>query len=350
MRRLIVAALLVATTMMAAAQGALKKVYDETLDPMEQIDKALADVRASGADKYVVCQVGGNWCPWCLRFADFITTDNDIAKVVDENFVYLHVNYNPRKAGGEAQAQASAALMNRLGQPQRFGFPVLVVLNQDGQVLHIQDSGLLEKGEGYDKEKVLRFFKSWTPKAVGSGAPTAGGAIEAIRARRSIRKYLDKPVEHEKLATIAQCGIMAPSGMNSQRWAVRVVESPEWIAGTTALFKQANPDMAARDANFKNMFRNAPSIICVATPDGEASLDAGMLGENMMIAAQSLGLGTCCLGGPVRFLNTQAECKPYIDQLNLPEGYRLSFIVAVGYPDERPEARPRDEGKIEYIR
>lgn len=151
---------------MAGAQTVLKKVYDETVNPMEQIDKALATAKADASSKYVICQVGGNWCPWCLRFADFISKDKDIAKVVSDNYVYIHVNYNPRKSAGEGQARADKALMQRLGNPQRFGFPVFVVLGTDGKVLHIQDSSFLEEGQGYSKEKVLRFFNNWTPKAV----------------------------------------------------------------------------------------------------------------------------------------------------------------------------------------
>lgn len=346
MKREILATALALVAILASAQTGLKKVYDETIDPLEQIDNAVAAAKAAGTGKFVVCQVGGNWCPWCLRFADFISRDSDIAKVINDNFVYIHVNYNPRKSGGEEQEKAAAALMRRLGSPQRFGFPVFVILDQNGSVLHIQDSSFLEEGQGYDKEKVLRFFSAWTPQAVG----VSQGVVSAIMARRSIRKYLDKPVEHGKLALLAKCGINAPNGMNSQRWAVRIVESKQWIDGATEIFKKANPDMVSRDANFKNMFRNAPNIICVATPNGESSLDAGMLGENIMLAAQSLGLGTCCLGGPVRFLNTNAGCKPYLDQLNLPDGYKISFIIAVGYPDEQPEAKPRDESKIEYIK
>lgn len=152
---------------MVNAQTGLKKVYDETIDPMVQIGNALATAKTSAASKFVICQVGGNWCPWCLRFADFISRDSDIAKVVNDNFVYIHVNYNPRKSGGEERTKAAAALMMRLGNPQRFGFPVFVVLDQNGHVLHIQDSSFLEEGQGYSKEKVLRFFKAWTPKAVG---------------------------------------------------------------------------------------------------------------------------------------------------------------------------------------
>jgi len=149
------------------AQTALKKVYDETINPLEQIDRALAKAKADG--KYVVCQVGGNWCIWCLRFADFITNDTTISKVVSDNYEYIHVNYNPRKSEGAEKAQQAAALMKRLDNCGRFGFPVFVILDDAGRVLHIQDSSFLEEGQGYSQEKVLRFFKNWTPKAVNPG-------------------------------------------------------------------------------------------------------------------------------------------------------------------------------------
>jgi thioredoxin-related protein len=146
------------------AQTALKKVYNENINPLEQIDQAVLKAKASG--KFVVCQVGGNWCIWCLRFADFITNDTTISKVINENFEYIHVNYNPRKSGGEEKQKQAAALMKRLDNCGRFGYPVFVVLDETGKVIHIQDSGLLEKGQSYDQEKVLQFFKNWTPKAV----------------------------------------------------------------------------------------------------------------------------------------------------------------------------------------
>ena len=145
------------------AQG-LKKVYNEDINPIEQIDQAVAKAKSEG--KFVVCQVGGNWCPWCLRFADFITNDTTVSKVIADNFVYIHVNYNPRKSEGEAKARQAAELMKRLDNCGRFGYPVFVVLGEDGKVVHIQDSSFLEEGQGYNKEKVLRFFNNWTPKAV----------------------------------------------------------------------------------------------------------------------------------------------------------------------------------------
>jgi len=142
----------------------LKKVYNEEINPFEQIDQAVAKAKTEG--KFVVCQVGGNWCPWCLKFADFIANDTAISKVIDENFEYIHVNYNPRKSQGPEQVEQGKALMKRLDNAGRFGFPVFVILDEEGKIIHIQDSSFLEEGEGYNQEKVLRFFKNWTPSAV----------------------------------------------------------------------------------------------------------------------------------------------------------------------------------------
>ncbi len=173
--------------------------------------------------------------------------------------------------------------------------------------------------------------------------------LSCIMARRSIRKYLDKPVEHEKLELVVRAGINAPSGMNRQPWAVRVVEDQKLIEDVTEVYKQENAEQVKRDKDFKNMFRNAPNLICVCTPEKGSELDAGLLGENMMLAAQSLGLGTCCLGGPVRFLNSNPKARFFLDSLDIPEGYQLLYILAVGYPDEQPDARPRDISKVKYI-
>lgn len=162
MEKWMITCLLVCVSLLANAQG-LKKVYDENVNPLEQIDQALATARSEG--KYVICQVGGNWCPWCLRFADFITNDSTISKLVADNFVYIHVNYNPAEDDA-VKVQRGKAMMQRLNNPRRFGFPVFVVLNGEGNVLHIQDSSFLEEGKSYNQQNVIRFFKNWTPKAV----------------------------------------------------------------------------------------------------------------------------------------------------------------------------------------
>lgn len=157
--------------------------------------------------------------------------------------------------------------------------------------------------------------------------------INNIMARRSVRKYLDKPVEHEKLETVALAGINAPSAMNRQNWAVRIIEDQNVLA------------------NVKDMCRNAPNLICVCAPtDGRFDLDAGLMGENMMLAAQSLGLGTCIQTGPIRFLTTDERAKSFRDCLDIPEGYKLLYVISIGYPDEAPAAKPRDASKVKYIK
>ncbi len=161
MKKFLIFAILAVLALGANAQ--LKKVYNDELNPMEQIDNAIAQAKEQG--KFVICQVGGNWCPWCLKFADFITKDEEIATVVDENFVYIHVSYNPHMSTDESRDKT---MLQRLGNPGRFGYPVFVVLNHDGNVIHIQDSSFLEEGKGYNKDKVLRFFNNWTPKAVNA--------------------------------------------------------------------------------------------------------------------------------------------------------------------------------------
>ncbi len=121
MKKLIILLFALAVTTLSYSQTAIKKVYNENIDPNEQISEATRKANSEG--KYVVCQVGGNWCKWCLRFAAFIENVEEIKKMVDDNFVYIHVNYNPRN-----DSEAAKGMLARLGNPGRFGYPALVVL------------------------------------------------------------------------------------------------------------------------------------------------------------------------------------------------------------------------------
>ena len=175
--------------------------------------------------------------------------------------------------------------------------------------------------------------------------------IETIMSRRSIRQYKPQAVGRDTMQTIVECGINAPNGMNKQSWAIRVVDNPEYINGITEVFKKKNQDRIANDPNFKNMFRNAPTVVFIANdPSYELSqIDCGLLGENMILAAQSMGIGSCCLGSPIRFMLTEPEAAEYVKRLELPEGYNLLYCIAFGHPDESPEAKPRDISKIKFI-
>jgi nitroreductase len=208
------------------------------------------------------------------------------------------------------------------------------------------------------KNCIIAFLAAGMLAATGCGNGASGSAagagdgnavIEAIMARRSIRQYKDTPVEKEKLQLIAECGVNAPNGMNAQAWEVVIINSKEWIDGVNGIYKAANPAAAARPG-FKNMFVNAPAVIAVAAPnDTYNGVNAGLLGENIMLAAHSLGLGTCCLGGPLRFLQSSPEAAPYMEKLGINPDYSILFLIAVGYPDEEPAAKPRDLSKIHYL-
>lgn len=161
MKRIVIFALAAICFCQLHAQG-LKKVYDETLDPIQQLMDAQKE--ANKDKKLIIAQVGGNWCKWCLRLADFIASDEELNNFVKEHFVYIHLNYT---RGDNSKRMEE--LMTTFGNPQRFGFPVLLVLNNkkaNGFLEHIQDSSFLEEGDSYSKEKVMRFLKSWTYEAV----------------------------------------------------------------------------------------------------------------------------------------------------------------------------------------
>lgn len=173
--------------------------------------------------------------------------------------------------------------------------------------------------------------------------------VETILARRSVRKYKPQPVEREKMQTIVECGVNAPNAMNRQPWEIRVVDNPDFINGVTELYKKEQPK-AAEDPNFKNMFRNAPTVVFVGrdVQSGSAEFDCGLLSENMMLAAQSMGIGSCCLGSPAAFMRSPAAAE-YLKQLGFSEGYELLYCIAFGYPDEAPAAKPRDLTKIKFV-
>ena len=174
--------------------------------------------------------------------------------------------------------------------------------------------------------------------------------IENIMTRRSVRDYKEEPVCREQMSKILECGIYAPSAMNSQGWAVRVVDTPDFIEGVTAIAKEMMPQMTELP-NFRNFFRNAPTVAFIAVPDESYSgeFDAGLLAENMMLSAWSMGIGSCCLGSVIPVMNSDAA-KPYLERLNLPEGYHLQVAIAFGYPaGESPEAPERDYSKAYYV-
>jgi thioredoxin-related protein len=141
---------------LAAGAQEQKKLYDPTIDGMKQINEAVA--KAKSSKKHVWIQYGGNWCSWCIKFDAFCKADTGLTRIISDSYIPVKLNYSPENKNDAAN--------EFLGNPTRFGFPVFIIIDGNGKVLHIQDSGYLEEGKGYSKEKVLRFFTNWTVAAL----------------------------------------------------------------------------------------------------------------------------------------------------------------------------------------
>jgi thioredoxin-related protein len=164
MKKIIVIAALFAFAVSAKAQAPAPvikltdtaKLYSPTADAKAEIAEAVK--KAASENKNVLLQIGGNWCVWCIRFNNKVNADADLNKYVRANFVVLHVNYSKENTNDK--------LMAELGYPQRFGFPVFVVLDSKGNRIHTQNSEYLEEDKGYNKDKILEFFQQWSPAAL----------------------------------------------------------------------------------------------------------------------------------------------------------------------------------------
>jgi thioredoxin-related protein len=127
-------------------------LYHPNENAKEEIAKSVKQAKASG--KHVFIQIGGNWCIWCARFNDFVTKDS----LIKANYVVYHLNYS--------KENKNEKLLEKYSFPQRFGFPVFLILDGDGKLLHTQNSGYLEQEKGYGKDKVVGFLNDWTPAAL----------------------------------------------------------------------------------------------------------------------------------------------------------------------------------------
>lgn len=192
-----------------------------------------------------------------------------------------------------------------------------------------------------------------------SNTSNENATVESIMTRFSIRKYTDQPVDSEQLNTLMACAINAPSAMNKQPWEVRVVTNPEFLAGVSEIYKEqakATNDEAMlktiNEADFKNIYKSAPAVVFIAVEQGASygEYGCGLLSENIMIAANSMGLGTCCLGAPVRFMKNTPEVAPYLAQLDFSEGYELLVAIALGHPAQEGSPKPRDKKKVRFIK
>lgn len=166
--------------------------------------------------------------------------------------------------------------------------------------------------------------------------------LEEIRRRRSIRKYIDKAVEDEKIIELIESARLAPSGSNTQPGHFIVVKSD--------LTRQR---LAEVSHNQKWMLSAPVFIVCIAdirsrikegvelslnenSPEQELKQiirDTSIAVEHLVLCAENLGIGTCWVAW-----FTQQEIRPI---LNIPSDKYVVSIITVGYSNESPKASPR---------
>lgn len=158
--------------------------------------------------------------------------------------------------------------------------------------------------------------------------------VDNIMARRSIRKYKDQPVPQEILSKIIECGINAPNGMNQQCYEVKVVNDP----ASTAFLAE----------NLKGLYK-APVYMFIAAKNNYdmSRIDVGLLAENVCLSAWAYGIGSINLGMPVR---AAMENPDILAKLGFSEGHDLCLVLALGYADEAPAAKPRVAERVQYVK
>lgn len=182
--------------------------------------------------------------------------------------------------------------------------------------------------------------------------------LKAIRNRRSTRVFLPEQIKESELNAILEAGIYAPSATNKQPWHFTVVQNKDLIDRLNYSFKEFakksdNDYMRQFGSNEKfHVFYNSPTVILVSGEIGNkyASIDSAAAVENMLIAGESLGIGSCWIGF-IEYLLESDEGKDFIDELKIPEGFKQIHAVSFGYKRNTSTNAPaRRENTITYIR
>lgn len=180
--------------------------------------------------------------------------------------------------------------------------------------------------------------------------------LDLMLTRRAIRKYTNQEVSKELLDKIMRCAIFAPSALNKQPWEIRVIQKPEIIEEINKRFlsfaqgKEFQGSAARyREPDF-SISHHAPVFIVIATDKNNAiaKLDAGIALQNILLSAHTLGLGTCPLGTIVPVLNNPDNAD-ILKLINIPDDYEVMINIALGYPDESPEAPIRYSDRVKFI-
>lgn len=183
--------------------------------------------------------------------------------------------------------------------------------------------------------------------------------LEVIRNRRSIRKYKQEQIPEEDLQAIVEAGLYAPSANNKQLWHFTVIQDKatlkELNRETKDVLARSDNPFLQRVGNNEDLdiFNGAPTAVIVSgnVADPNAVVECALASENMMIAAQSLGISSCYIIS-ISYLLDGSEGEYFAKKLGVPEGYKPYNAILLGYngSENTPEAAPRREGSVNYIR
>lgn len=167
--------------------------------------------------------------------------------------------------------------------------------------------------------------------------------LEFIRSRRTIRKFSSRLIPETDLAKIAEVGPLAPSARNQQQWHFTVISSSERLRRLSEILKES---MLASGIEFLveraktpgyDPFYGCAALIMISGPNAPfVQLDCGAAAENIALAAEALGLGSCVMAMPGRLFATDADGS-LAREFGFPEGYAHVISVALGYREgDRP--------------
>jgi nitroreductase len=178
--------------------------------------------------------------------------------------------------------------------------------------------------------------------------------IQSIMERRSIRNFLAQPLTADELAVLRDAALASPSAVNAQPWQFHFITSQPVIeainlAALDHFRKTGNQSVLDRmSARHPSIFYGAPLLVIITLPQGRGLLDAGIAAENLALAAQGLGLGSCIIGlAEAAFLSDAAAA--ITRQLKMPAGYEFAISVAIGHPAMTKEAHDTRPEKITWI-
>jgi thiol:disulfide interchange protein len=139
----------------ADRKGAYVQVHEYDPARNAEVDLQLAVAEAKRTNKRVLLEVGGLWCSWCHRMDEFFQKNSDVLEFREKNFVMLKINMSDENK--------NELLLGRF--PKIEGYPHIFVLDNDGKLVHSQDTGDLEQGKGYDLDKFRLFLTTWATAA-----------------------------------------------------------------------------------------------------------------------------------------------------------------------------------------